>query len=566
VIVVAGRDRASTETAVDALQAEVVAGRVVVEQPAALVPQPEQVPDWTAALLNRGTPGFAVDSSGALHVSLLRACTGWPSGVWIDPPRRSAPDGSAFELEHWSHVFENALFLGHGDWRQAGCVEEALAYNRPLRTTVTTAHAGPLPARARLLTVRPAPAGNAESPARDGGTEGRAVLAVVKPAGNSLASGTPGPEPAAAGAGTDVSVRFYEAFGHPAAVDVDSAFPVLGANRANLLEEQGEPVALDGGTGATSTGGSRVRLRLAASELATFRLRLGPLAGAGSGGAGGGEDLGAEVAQPVFSRYWLHNKGPAPMGNQSLAVHVLPTGLVLRSGEEGEFIAQVASGSARSTQSGQVEILAPPGWDVEPPGKLFSLSAAASVQVPGRLRVPANCRPGRYFLAVRVNGPADQSQEDVLTVDVLPALAEAETGLAKGGHPGGPEGLLAKAAPLTHPGGQVEAELEVALDTLDVAVGAGGTATIGLVLTNRTAAEIRGELQLLSPVETWPYVGPWAQGFALGPGQRSRAEATVRGPGHGWLSSWALVKVTYFGRLWYSPSIALRLGRQPTHD
>ena len=568
VIVVAGRDRASTETAVDALQAEVVAGRVVVEQPAALVPQPEQVPDWTAALLNRGTPGFAVDSSGALHVSLLRACTGWPSGVWIDPPRRSAPDGSAFELEHWSHVFENALFLGHGDWRQAGCVEEALAYNRPLRTSVTTAHAGPLPARARLLTVRPAPAGNAEGRARDGETEGRAVLAVVKPAGNSLASGTPGPEPAAAGAGTDVSVRFYEAFGHPAEVDVDSAFPVLGANRANLLEEQGEPVALDGGTGATSTGGSRVRLRLAASELATFRLRLGPLAGAGSGGAGpgGGEDLGAEVAQPVFSRYWLHNKGPAPMGNQSLAVHVLPTGLVLRSGEEGEFIAQVASGSARSTQSGQVEILAPPGWDVEPPGKLFSLSAAASVQVPGRLRVPANCRPGRYFLAVRVNGPADQSQEDVLTVDVLPALAEAETGLAKSGHPGGPEGLLAKAAPLTHPGGQVEAELEVALDTLDVAVGPGGTATIGLVLTNRTAAEIRGELQLLSPVETWPYVGPWAQGFALGPGQRSRAEATVRGPGHGWLSSWALVKVTYFGRLWYSPSIALRLGRQPTHD
>ena len=582
VIVVAGRDQASTEAAVDALSAEVVGGRVVVEQPAALVPQPEQVPEWTAALLNRGTPGFAVDSSGALHVSLLRACTGWPSGVWIDPPRRSAPDGSAFELEHWSHVFEHALFVGRGDWRQAGCVEEALAYNRPLRTSVTTAHAGPLPARARLLTVRPAPAGNAEGRARDGGTEGRAVLAVVKPAGNSLASGTPGPEAAAAGAGTDVSVRFYEAFGHPAEVDVDSAFPVLGANRANLLEEPGEPVALDGGdagtgigvsgTGVSGTGVSRVRLRLAASELATFRLRLGPLTGAltgpasGGGAPGRGEDLGAEVAQPVFSRYWLHNKGPAPMGNQSLAVHVLPTGLVLRSGEEGEFIAQVASGSARSTQSGQVEILAPPGWGVEPSGKLFSLSPAASVQVPARLRVPEGCRPGRYFLAVRVNGPADQSQEDVLTVDVLPALAEAETGLAKAGHPGGPEGLLAKAAPLTHPGGQVDAELEVALDTLDVAVGLGGTATIGLALTNRTAAQIRGELQLLSPVETWPYVAPWAQGFALGPGQRSRAEATVRGPGHGWLSSWALFKVTYFGRLWYSPTVALRLGRQPAHD
>jgi hypothetical protein len=468
-------------------------------------------------------------------------------------------------------VFENALLLGRGDWRQAGCVEEALAYNRPLRAGITTAHTGPLPARARLLTVRPAPAADHERRPSDGGAEGRAVLAVVKPAGNSLASGDQAPEATAEGSGTEVSVRLYEAFGRPAEVYVDSAFPVLGAHRANILEEPEDPLALGAGPGSAGTSGGGVRLRLAASELATFRLRLGPLPatpGAASAPGGGqpGGDLGGEVAQPVFSRYWLHNKGPAPMGNQSLAVHVLPTGLVLRSGEEGEFIAQVASGSARSTQSGQVEILAPPGWGVEPSGKLFSLSPAASVQVPARLRVPEGCRPGRYFLAVRVNGPADQSQEDVLTVDVLPALAEAETGLAKAGHPGGPEGLLAKAAPLTHPGGQVDAELEVALDTLDVAVGLGGTATIGLALTNRTAAQIRGELQLLSPVETWPYVAPWAQGFALGPGQRSRAEATVRGPGHGWLSSWALFKVTYFGRLWYSPTVALRLGRQPAHD
>ena len=364
-----------------------------------------------------------------------------------------------------------------------------------------------------------------------------------------------------------MTVRFYEAFGRPAEVDVDSVFPVLGANRANILEEPGEPLATDG-----DGAGGRVRLRLAASELATFRLRLGPLAGSSGGAPGRGEDLGAEIAQPVFSRYWLHNKGPAPMGNQSLAVHVLPTGLVLRDGEEGKFIAQVASGSAaadRSTQSGHVEILAPPGWDVEPSGQLFSLRAAASVQVPARLRVPDGCRPGRYFLAVRVSGPADQSQEDILTVDVLPALAEAETGLARGGRLGGAAAHLAKAAPLNHPGGQFEAELEVALDTLDVAVGPGGTATIGLVLTNRTAAEESGASSNSCPQSkhglTWAH---GHEGVALGPGQRTGVEAGVRGPGHGWLSSWALFKVTYFGRLWCSPTVALRLGRPPAavHD
>ena len=140
VLVVAGTDEASTATATREFAAELRAGRVSVRQPASLVPSPEQVPDWTAAIFNRGTPGFAVDSGGALHVSLLRSCTGWPSGVWIDPPRRSAPDGSAFELEHWSHAFDHALFLGRGDWRQAGCVEAAHTYNHWLRASVTPSH------------------------------------------------------------------------------------------------------------------------------------------------------------------------------------------------------------------------------------------------------------------------------------------------------------------------------------------------------------------------------------------------------------------------------------------
>ena len=76
--------------------------------------------DRTVAVLNRGMPGFAVDSDGTLHTSLMRSCTGWPSGTWIDPPRRTAPDGSNFQLQHWTHTFEYALVSGDGDWREAG--------------------------------------------------------------------------------------------------------------------------------------------------------------------------------------------------------------------------------------------------------------------------------------------------------------------------------------------------------------------------------------------------------------------------------------------------------------
>ena len=57
-------------------------------------------------------PGFAVEPDGTLHTSLMRSCTGWPSGTWIDPPRRTAPDGSNFQLQHWTHTFEYAVVSG----------------------------------------------------------------------------------------------------------------------------------------------------------------------------------------------------------------------------------------------------------------------------------------------------------------------------------------------------------------------------------------------------------------------------------------------------------------------
>ncbi len=230
------------------------------QQPASLVPQPEEVPEWTAAIINRGTPGFAVDSSAAMHVSLLRACSGWPSGVWIDPPRRYAPDGSAFELEHWSHVFDHALVVAKGDWRQAGCVEEAQAYNRPMTATMTAPHPGPLPPSARLLGLTGNGDGNPAS--------GRALVAALKPAGNDLASSEPGLKDDEGPTTVELSLRCYETVGQPVEVEIHTHAQLRAARRANLLEEPGPPLTLatDGDLGP------RARLSLGAGELATARL------------------------------------------------------------------------------------------------------------------------------------------------------------------------------------------------------------------------------------------------------------------------------------------------------
>src|ERR1700724_1909844 len=86
----------------------------------------------SVALLNRGTPSGLVTPAGTLTMALMRACSTWPCGVWIDGDKRTAPDGTSFAWQHWSHTFEYALAAGPGDWRTAGFPLAGLNYNRAL--------------------------------------------------------------------------------------------------------------------------------------------------------------------------------------------------------------------------------------------------------------------------------------------------------------------------------------------------------------------------------------------------------------------------------------------------
>ena len=92
--------------------------------------------DRSVALLNRGTPSGVVTPDGTLHMALMRSCSGWPSRIWIDGDPRTAPDGSSFAWQHWSHTFEYALACGPGDWRAAGlCASRRGLQPRPDRAS-----------------------------------------------------------------------------------------------------------------------------------------------------------------------------------------------------------------------------------------------------------------------------------------------------------------------------------------------------------------------------------------------------------------------------------------------
>ena len=102
------------------------------------------------ALLNRGLPGSLVTPAGDACISLMRACSAWPSGTWMDGEKRTVPDGSSFAWQHWSHTFEYALASGSGDWRTAGFPVSGQEYSHRLLTCETDLHGGPLPAAMSL--------------------------------------------------------------------------------------------------------------------------------------------------------------------------------------------------------------------------------------------------------------------------------------------------------------------------------------------------------------------------------------------------------------------------------
>ncbi|MEV4619461.1 glycoside hydrolase family 38 C-terminal domain-containing protein [Asanoa sp. NPDC049573] len=452
--------------ALAALVRDLADASIDVPQPAALW-SAEPYADRTVAVLNRGIPGFAVTADGGLHLSLVRSCTGWPTGVWIDPPRRTAPDGSAFALQHWSHSFDYALTSSDGDWRAAGITGQAHDYNHPLVAVVASAHPGTLPPDSALLTVSPG-----------------AVLTALKATGDPLASG----RPAAARAG--VTARVYEPHGRPVAVRLDGpGLTVTG--RADVLERP-----RSGDVGA-----------LAPFEIGTWLLD----APAGDSSV----EIGprTEPVQPVFASYWLHNRGPAPMGNQPVSVH-------LHRAHDGAVSVTVASDLTDASFDGTVWVEAPAGWSVDPAERPVRLSPGGWTSFAVDLAAGPGAEPTGVVTA-RLDH-AGTTVEDVL--------------------------------PIGDPGPALAADLDVD----ELRLRPGGQATITLALANPAAYAVHGEVQVISPWGTWEMLGPHTQGFAVDAGGKASAGIEVTVPADAAPGTWwALAKVMWFGRVAYTAPVRL---------
>ncbi|EKF24842.1 NPCBM-associated, NEW3 domain of alpha-galactosidase family protein [Mycolicibacterium hassiacum DSM 44199] len=497
VLVVAGADPAAAITGLARDLADFV---VEVDQEVPPPHEPAEFVAHTVAVLNRGIPGFAVEPDGTLHLSLMRSCTGWPSGTWIDPPRRTVPDGSNFALQHWTHTFDYALVSGPGDWRAADIPERSAEFSRPLAAIRRPARGhGGLPPWGSLLEIRPAKA---------------VRLAALKATGNPLARGSVENCRPADG----VTLRLVETRGTATDVEVSSGLREVSAGiRADLLE-QPRPQQAE-------------RLRLHGFEIATVLTRLNlPQLTAADDPTLAPE---AEQVQPLYARYWLHNRGPAPLGGLPVSCYLHPQHAAAEPGATTRLRLTVASDCTDEVLHGRVRLGGPAGWTVEPDREAFILPPGEYLDTEIAVTAPADAGPGLYPLraelavtgARRPLPPAwRQVVEDVGVLVIAPLTDESLLRLVDGPEP--------------------------------VEVARGATARLSVRVGTDAYTGLTAEAHLISPWDTWEWIGPAVTGVEL-PARGSAAIGFDVAPPP-WAQPgewWALIRVAAAGRLVYSPAV-----------
>jgi hypothetical protein len=375
----------------------------------------------------------------------------------------------------------------------------------------------------------------------------------VKPRGNPLAAGRIRAL-AAAGTRADaegaaVTVRLRETDGKATTARLRLAAtggPGAGISAAwltDLIEESdGAPLPVQDGT---------VTVDIPAFGTVTLVVRTSPATA-----PGGHRASPAESVQPVYARYWLHGKGPAPAGNLPVAVHFSPTRVALADPADAATLT-LTVGCGLEPASGTVDLVVPGGIIVtaaqDPDAASLDYDLAPGGYAAWELTVRAapGTAAGRYFVAARIGDAAGHLIEDTAMVAV---------GERRWPDPHLPPEESLELLQTDYAAAAAEVELEVLTPGLRLIPG--GRGELQVRVTNRLASELHGEAQLVSPFGTWPMLGPWTRGFGAAPQESVTLRFTVsvpetERPGSQW---WALVKVMYFGRVRYTEAVPVVVG------
>ena len=340
-------------------------------------------------------------------------------------------------------------------------------------------------------------------------------LGALKAAGNPLTAGSAAPlDPAA------VALRLVETNGAAAHVSIASALGKVSAlELADLLE---------------TPRGPKRSIELRGFQVATVLARL-DMVKAFSGGNRRATALApqAETAQPLYARYWLHNRGPAPLGGLPAVAHLHPHLMTAQPGGEVAFRLTVASDCSDSTLECAVAVVWPDGWSDTPAERPFTLCSGDYQMFDSVVAIPADAQPGLYPIRAQLR----------LTGDSVPAAWRQVVEDV---------GVVAVGSDQVDLG-----DLVYLVDgPADVTLRAGDTARLTVTVGTHACADLALEAHLISPWGTWEWIGPPALGAVLPAHGTVKLGFAVTPPA--WLQPgqwWALVRVGSAGRLVYSPAV-----------
>ena len=101
----------------------------------------------------------------------------------------------------------------------------------------------------------------------------------------------------------------------------------------------------------------------------------------------------AEAAQPLYARYWLHNRGPAPLGGLPAVAHLHPHHIATTESELSLRLT-AASDCTDAASAGTVELVCPAGWSAVPAALPFALEPGAHLETDISVTMPAGDRAG----------------------------------------------------------------------------------------------------------------------------------------------------------------------------
>jgi alpha-mannosidase len=267
-----------------------------------------QVPDYGVALINNGTAGISLENPNTLTLHLTHTAI-FPA---VNLPFEFVP-------ENKTHTFTYSLYPHEKDWREADTVKVGYDFNNPLIAVQTDIHDGNLPNEKSFLETK--------------SLKENVVLSALKIGENPQATF----KSLSRSNRTSIIMRLYESEGLKTGATLNPTFfknkPYLDVidvlEKSNLTEDK----ILENPFRKVRNTGTEMQFitSLDSFGIETYRFNTSRILQNLNieGEVDPNYDstqLGTtkEPIQPVFSRYWQHNMGAAPIGNDAVKVSLRP--------------------------------------------------------------------------------------------------------------------------------------------------------------------------------------------------------------------------------------------------